>query len=340
MTAQDAAESAPAMRRDVLLYMGMSAVGLAAAASSYAALQDLALRTGWWSWLSWLLPLTVDAYAMTAVRVWLGRSTRSQSARTWAKANAIGGIALSVAGNAVDHAASAGVIAVSWPLIVAVSAIPPVVLGLLVHLAHLHGQAPAEAIPAASPLAPSGSPAMDTPAEAAEQAADADEPVPLPPAPEVPPAPVETRKRRAARRRVAESRQRQALPPGKSDDDLIAAARRRMAEGQEPSATWLMKTYGIGTSRAARIRDAATRQPPAEVADAPGREVGDRMPPPNPPAPDPPSPADPEEEPRPMTTAVVPRQEPEQTAEDTAPPSTVDLVKPGKSLKPVTEEAA
>lgn len=307
MRAQDAAEGAPAGRRDGLLYMGMGAVGLAAAASSYVALQDLALRTGWLESLSWLLPLTVDAYAMTAVRVWLGRSTRSQPARTWAKANAIGGIALSVAGNAVDHAASAGVIAVSWPLIVAVSAIPPVVLGLLVHMAHLHGQPPA-----VSAATPSGSPSEDTPADTVEHAAAPDEVAPLPPAPEAPPATAESRQRRAARRRATESRQRQALPPGKSDDDLIAAARQRMAEGQEPSATWLMKTYGIGTGRAARIRDAAIQRPAAAFTDVPGGASGDQIPPPHPP------PADSEEEPQPMTTA----------------PSTVDLV------KPVTEEAA
>ncbi|MEV0177710.1 DUF2637 domain-containing protein [Streptomyces sp. NPDC050625] len=246
----------PVPRRDWLLYAGMAAVGLAAAASSYAALQDLAVRTGWWPQLSWLLPLTTDAYAMTAVRVWLGHSTRNARARAWAKANAIGAIVLSVAGNAVDHAIASHVIAVSWPLIVAVSAIPPVVLGLLVHMAHLRSLPPA-------------SPAPSTPA--AEHEWQAPEPAPAAAPPPIPPAPPAEPKRRQPRRPVTASGKRQTLPPGPTDEALIAAARERAAAGQEPSATWLIKTYGIGTRRAGRIRDAALTAPaPApEPTDAP-----------------------------------------------------------------------
>ncbi|MFF4220026.1 DUF2637 domain-containing protein [Streptomyces nondiastaticus] len=260
----DRRDSAAAVRHDWPLALGMGAVGLAAAASSYAALQDLALRTSWWPWLSWLLPVTVDAYALTAVRVWLGRSTRSRTARTWAKANAIGGIALSVAGNAVDHAAAAGVIPVSWPLIVAVSAIPPVVLGLLVHMAHLRHQTPADSTPdgtAQHPAADGSPPPGTPPAEAEEQPAA--EGVPAPPAPvhDRSAADVRPPKRRRDRRTVAARRPRRALPSGKSDEELIAAARERMADGGEASATWLMKTYGIGTGRAARIRDTAQQLP-------------------------------------------------------------------------------
>jgi hypothetical protein len=237
-------------RRDWLLYAGMGAVGLAAAASSYAALQDLAIRTGWWPGLSWLLPLTIDAYAMTAVRVWLGKSTRNEHARAWAKANAIGAIVMSVAGNAVDHAIASRVIAVSWLLIVAVSAIPPIVLGLLVHMAHLRTQPPA-------------APAVDSPAaDTARHPLPQDAPVPLPTEPSTPP--VEPKPGRS-RRSPAKGSKRQALPSALSDDELITAARERAAGGQEPSATWLIKTYGIGTARAARIRDAA--QQPAEEPD-------------------------------------------------------------------------
>ncbi|MFD8034679.1 DUF2637 domain-containing protein [Streptomyces sp. NPDC059717] len=246
-------------RRDWLLYAGMGAVGLAAAASSYAALQDLAVRTGWWPWLSWLLPLTTDAYAMTAVRVWLGHSTRNRRARAWAKANAIGAIVLSVAGNAVDHAIASHVIAVSWPLIVAVSAIPPVVLGLLVHMAHLRTLPPADP----APSTPAIQPGQQTPPP----------PTAAPPSP-VPPAPPAEPKQRQPRRTVTGTRKRQALPPGPTDEELIAAARERAAAGQEPSATWLIKTYGIGTRRAGRIRDAAlgSPSPTPELADAPALE--------------------------------------------------------------------
>ncbi|CAM5334696.1 DUF2637 domain-containing protein [Streptomyces abikoensis] len=258
----DPRDNATAVRHDWPLAVGMGAVGLAAAASSYAALQDLALRTSWWPWLSWLLPVTVDAYALTAVRVWLGRSTRSRTARAWAKANAIGGIALSVAGNAVDHAAAAGVIPVSWPLIVAVSAIPPVVLGLLVHMAHLRHQIPADSTPGGtgqqpaadgSPVPPPGTP----PADAEGQTAAGGVPALPAPVHDRSAADAHPPKRRRDRRTVAARRSRRALPSGKSDEELIAAARERMADGGEASATWLMKTYGIGTGRAARIRDTA-----------------------------------------------------------------------------------
>ncbi|ARZ71192.1 hypothetical protein SMD11_5613 [Streptomyces albireticuli] len=276
-----------AVRTDWPLAVGMSAVGLAAAASSYAALQDLALRTSWWPWLSWLLPVTVDAYALTAVRVWLGRSTRSRTARAWAKANAIGGIALSVAGNAVDHAAAAGVIPVSWPLIVAVSAIPPVVLGLLVHMAHLRHQPTTDA------------PANSTPAATDQQPQAEDGPVPLPPVPGQPPAAPDAPKQQRPRRSPAAGKRRRTLPPGKSDDELISAARQHMADGGEASATWLMKTYGIGTGRAARIRDAAAQRVPRHTP--PLTVVPDVGEPPLSDTPAPP-PVGPDPEPSPMTT--------------------------------------
>lgn len=250
------AESLP-VRRDWLLYAGMGAVGAAAAASSYAALQDLAVRTGWWIQLSWLLPLTIDAYAMTAVRVWLGKSTRNDHARAWAKANAIGAIVLSVAGNAVDHAIAARVIPAGWPLIVAVSAVPPIVLGLLVHMAHLRTLPPA-------PLADGSTPAA---AEGQEHPPVGD--APLPPVPPKPPAAPSNRR---PRRRAKSTTQRKELPPGKTDEELIDAARERIDGGREPSATWLIKTYGIGTSRAARIRDAALRS--TQTAPEPAPEAG------------------------------------------------------------------
>ncbi|MEV4917845.1 DUF2637 domain-containing protein [Streptomyces tirandamycinicus] len=248
------AEELP-VRRDWLLYAGMGTVGAAAAASSYAALQDLAVRTGWWMQLSWLLPLTIDAYAMTAVRVWLGKSTRNDHARAWAKANAIGAIVLSVAGNAVDHAIAARVIPVGWPLIVAVSAVPPIVLGLLVHMAHLRTLPPTAQTAISSPAAPQGR----QPPPPAEE-------VPLPPVPPKPPAEPSNRQ---PRRRAKSAPKRQELPPGKTDQELIDAARERIAAGQEPSATWLIKTYGVGTSRAARIRDAALQSTPAAAEPAP-----------------------------------------------------------------------
>lgn len=124
-------------QRDALFALGMAAVSLAAAISSYSGLASLADLAGWNHRLALLLPLTIDAYAVTATRVWLSPKTAGRRARRWAKGNAIGAIATSVAGNAVSHAAAAHVFTPTWPVVVMVSAIPSIVLGLITHLWHL-----------------------------------------------------------------------------------------------------------------------------------------------------------------------------------------------------------
>ena len=136
-TTETTTRGTPESQRDVLFALGMAAVSLAAAISSYSGLASLADLVGWNHRLALLLPLTIDAYALTATRVWLSPKTASRRARRWAKGNAIGAIATSVAGNAVAHAANAHVFHVTWPVVVAVSAIPSIVLGLITHLWHL-----------------------------------------------------------------------------------------------------------------------------------------------------------------------------------------------------------
>jgi hypothetical protein len=117
--------------------------GIAAAVASWSALYGLALRTGWSHWTAPLFPLTVDAYAVAALRVWLGRSTPSLAARLRARRSAVLAIAASMAGNAALHATLAHVYTITWPVVVAVSAVPPVTLGLVSHLFVLRAQ-PAE----------------------------------------------------------------------------------------------------------------------------------------------------------------------------------------------------
>lgn len=84
-----------------------------------------------------LFALCVDAYALTSIRVWLTSSAAAQHVRTYAKWNAIGAILLSLAGNAVWHLISANLLAVSWPVVMTVGGIPPVILGLVSPLAAL-----------------------------------------------------------------------------------------------------------------------------------------------------------------------------------------------------------
>lgn len=129
--------SKPALstRRDWLTDAGLLVAALAAITSSGAALAGLARVAGWPSWLALMLPATIDLYAITATRIWLSRRTTSERARRYARANALIGIGASVAGNAVYHALAAGAVHVPrWVLVVAVSMVPPTVIGALAHL--------------------------------------------------------------------------------------------------------------------------------------------------------------------------------------------------------------
>jgi hypothetical protein len=139
--------------RDWLTVAAMVAVAAAAATLSFTSLMDLARVCGYGPRLAWLLPISIDAYALTATRVWL-RGGVGERTRRYARGNAVAAIGLSVAGNATFHClAAAGVLSlVGWAqlLVVAVSAVPPVVLGLV---GHLHALLAAES--PASPTAPS-----------------------------------------------------------------------------------------------------------------------------------------------------------------------------------------
>ncbi|MFB8777149.1 DUF2637 domain-containing protein [Streptomyces broussonetiae] len=126
--------------RDWWVVAGMTVTALSAAVSSFSGLRALASATGWPDALAWLLPLTVDAYAMTATRVWLSDWTGSDRARRFARWNAVMAIALSLVGNGIWHLVASAVLTVTWPIVILVGAVPPAILGLLSHLAVLRGQ--------------------------------------------------------------------------------------------------------------------------------------------------------------------------------------------------------
>jgi Protein of unknown function (DUF2637) len=153
--------------RDPVLLGAAWVAGIAAAVASWSALYGLALRTGWSHWTAPLFPLTVDAYAVAALRVWLGRATASATARTRARRNAVLAIAASMAGNAALHAAAAHVYVITWPVVVAVSAVPPVTLGLVSHLFALRSMAAESATAALPEVPPNGVLASLPKAEAA-----------------------------------------------------------------------------------------------------------------------------------------------------------------------------
>ncbi len=158
----------PPPRHDWLITIGMTISAIAAAVSSFNGLRSLALAAGWGTKLSALLPLTVDAYALTATRVWLTSPGGARSARQFARWNAIGAVLLSIIGNAVWHLVAAHLLAVSWPTVVIVGAVPAAVLGLLSHLAvlrshHAYQLPPPRPDGPAAPLSALPSPAVPMP---------------------------------------------------------------------------------------------------------------------------------------------------------------------------------
>ena len=120
--------------RDLWVMAGMLIAAASAAVASFTGLRGLALITGWPPRLAWLLPVTLDAYAMTSARVWLASTTGARRARRFARANAIGAITASIAGNATYHSVTVGLMHISPPIVVLVGAVPAAVLGFTAHL--------------------------------------------------------------------------------------------------------------------------------------------------------------------------------------------------------------
>jgi hypothetical protein len=109
----------------------MSVSATAAVVSSFAGLRALAIAAGWQPLMAPLLPLCIDAYALSATRVWLAGEPMLTRARRFARWNAVGAIGLSLAGNAAYHAIATGLLAVTWAVIVIVGAVPPAVLDVI-----------------------------------------------------------------------------------------------------------------------------------------------------------------------------------------------------------------
>ena len=124
------------MNRPWITWCGLAVVAIAAAVLSFDALRHLAVMVGTPGALAWLLPVTVDAAAVVATRVWLAGGA---PARAWrfARVLALTMVALSVAGNAVSHWLVAYQVDPAWWAVVAVASVPPLVLGATAHLAAL-----------------------------------------------------------------------------------------------------------------------------------------------------------------------------------------------------------
>lgn len=118
---------------DSWTWVGIGVAAIAAAAASAGAQHDLAVAVGWGDLTAWLLPGCVDTLAAVAARVWLDTAA-PDPARRYARTVALTAVAASLALNAGGHAMTAGLMAVSVPLVVAVGAVPAASLAATVHL--------------------------------------------------------------------------------------------------------------------------------------------------------------------------------------------------------------
>lgn len=121
---------------DVPTLAGIAVVAVAAAVLSFASLQDLAERAGYSPELAALLPIAIDAQAVVATRAWLASGTGPR-ARRYARRLALTAVALSVIGNAGEHAMTAANTVTPWWVVVLIAAVPPIALAATAHLGAL-----------------------------------------------------------------------------------------------------------------------------------------------------------------------------------------------------------
>lgn len=112
------------MKRDPLAWAALAAALAVTASAEYA----LARAAGFGEWTAAALPAALDVYAVRALR---------------ARRDVAAAVAAVIATNAAAHLVAAGLLPVDWPLVVAVSAIAPLVLWRVHRLAD-HAEATRE----------------------------------------------------------------------------------------------------------------------------------------------------------------------------------------------------
>jgi hypothetical protein len=225
------------MKVDRTTVAGLAVVGLSAAVLTFTTLRALALSCGFTEWLSWLVPVTVDAAGLVALRIWMREGV------PFARRLTLSCIGLSVAGNAAQHGLGAYGLTVPWWVIVVVSAVPPATLAAVVHLVHLVSQ---------------DQPTRD------DQSGLGGNPQPglVPGAPDRTGREVETRPVRDALSAPPEPVQ--SLEPGPvrpAEDPLLVGLVRWSETDGVPSRNAVMKRFGVGTSRATRLLEQLAKSP-------------------------------------------------------------------------------
>lgn len=137
----------------IIRWLGLGVVLAAAAVLSFHGLRDLALAVGIPAELAWLLPVAVDAGAAVSCACWLGRDI-PEDAQRFAQKLTWGLLGLTVLANMAQLGMHAEGITPPWGVAVLVGAIPPAVLGSIVHLAVLVGRSapPAPPVDMTEPL--------------------------------------------------------------------------------------------------------------------------------------------------------------------------------------------
>lgn len=255
------------MKRDPLLWAALAAVLVVLASAEY----QLAVACGFGPYVAAGVPAALDVYALAALR---------------ARRDVLAVVTVLIAVNASSHLVEVGLLPVNVPLVVAVSAIAPLVLWRVHRLSEDHEQAaPVPAVSAVPEAYPPVEVQRDTPApEPVEQApalpvlgpfASLEELPRIRPYPEAYPVPEQEEHRRAVDGAPATDTgtgtpDTLPLPPGYerlddgqddeagAEDDLTEQARtdfaQLLAEGRAPSIRSLRDTYSIGQPRAQRIQ--------------------------------------------------------------------------------------
>lgn len=149
-----------------MLRRGGTAALVCAAASSFVALFQLAVLVGWIVWIAWLLPASLDVYAGTSLYVGYRLPAEHPAAKA-ARRNARFALSLTIGCNAIYHAlilfGAALPVWVHDSLLVAVSALPPIVVERVLHLSSKVGNGnPQPVAPAVAAIAPVAAPATPT----------------------------------------------------------------------------------------------------------------------------------------------------------------------------------
>lgn len=234
-------------KHDVPTLVGTGVVAVAAAVLSFASLQALAERAGYAPGLAALLPLAIDAQAVVATRAWLSTGTPAV-ARRYARRLAWTAVALSVVGNAGEHAMAAAHVVAPWWVVVLIASVPPIALAATAHLGALLATG-------------SSSPTTEATRPPAESAGLPQQPAPEPPA-TVEPAADATGELRESRP-ITPPKRRVVAPPSRSIEQLraefVAAIESDAIDVDPSSAESIRRALRCSPKRARQLRDEHAR---------------------------------------------------------------------------------